>query len=252
MFQPVHPWDALEQPLKGDRQWCVAQGTAQHNFLQTMNNYVSGYNCNQNALAPACMSTVSSATTLDLYISTLSGRKSGSVTVSSTVAWADSVQLNFEAADLVTTSSSKSGTTSSITSISTRAVTDIQSHGLSTGAKAGIGVGVAIGVIALLLLGALLGALLLRQRQRKVNAQQSTAADQLPYGIDSKPRIDGQNPDPRRDEPGLRPELDEIPASQGLDVTSRADSNPKPAELGQRSRVDVNPNPEDLDATIRS
>jgi len=71
--------------------------------------------------------------------------------------------------------------TISSNSHATGIVTDIQSPGLSTGAKAGIGVGIAIGVLALLLLGALL----LGRRRRKPKT------DQTPYGIDTKQELDG-------------------------------------------------------------
>lgn len=69
----------------------------------------------------------------------------------------------------------------------TGAGTDLQSPGLSTGAKVGIGVGVTIGVLVLLLLGALL----LRRRRRKPRIDQTPITDQTRYGIDTKQELDG-------------------------------------------------------------
>ncbi len=197
---------------------------ARHELLETKNNFISGYECNNGGNQWPCTSALSSAT-LDLYTDYA---KSGSVTVQGYTANAYSVQIRNRASDFFTASSSGSQTVGSSTGSATNTVTNKPPHGLSTGAKAGIGVGVAIGVLALLVLGALL---LRKRRRQKDEAKQTTSTDQVPY---TKPELDGQTQ--RRDGPGARPELDEAYAMQ---------------ELDPRSTVGVPRNPAELDATGR-
>jgi MYXO-CTERM domain-containing protein len=170
--------------------------------------------------------------TLDLYISnTLTGSYTV-VTGPGGAANAPSVQIRFQATDIMPTTSrsihSAPPATVTVTATSPGlSTTATSSPGLSTGAKAGVSVGVIIGVLTLLLLGALL----VRRRRRR----RKPIADQTPYGVGTKQELDGNNfVTPRvRDTASHIAELD---ASEHLsDVTS--------SQQGTRIRDSTGPSP---------
>lgn len=154
----------------------------------------SGYTCGTYSYAWVCTSSYigNPQTTLDLYTA---GSKSGSYTAVFGGVNAFSVQIRFQATDFVSKTTSNPSATATVAATdfvstttsnpsATATVTDVQSPGLSTGAKAGIGVGVAIGVLALLLLGALLF-------RRKPKIDQTPVTEQTQYGTDTKQELDG-------------------------------------------------------------